>query len=103
MLNAMRSRHGVSRAVGGVATWCAAVPRPFGCPGRLAASGSRVPWPTISAAKRYTISTAQANPEEVWGQIVEMFAVNGDTNYGPCSHTTFVCAAASTLPSTSAS
>ena len=93
----------MSRAVGGVATWCAAVPRPFGCPGRLAASGSRVSWPTISAAKRYTISTAQPNPEEVWGQIVEMFAVNGDTNYGACSYTTFACAAASTLPSTSAS
>ena len=61
---------------------CAAA-RPSGCPtlcpaGRLSA---------LRMTKRHTVATAQANPEEVWGWIVEMFAVNGDTNYGGCSST----------------
>jgi hypothetical protein len=35
-----------------------------------------------TAIARHAVSVAQANPEDVWGWIVEMFAVNGDTNYG---------------------
>jgi hypothetical protein len=72
-------RLGMSRVVG-AATRYAAVTRPAGC--AVVAAPQRLP--ALAVSRRHTVSTAQANPEEVWGWIVEMFAVNGDTNYGGC-------------------
>jgi hypothetical protein len=71
MLHAV-SRRGMLRLVGGATRRMAVhVANARGCAPAL-----------VSTTKRHTVSTAQANPEEVWGWIVEMFAVNGDTNYG---------------------
>jgi hypothetical protein len=75
------SRLGISRAGGAASRW-AAVTRPSSCAAVASAAPQR--FAALSVSRRYTASMAQASPEEVWGWIVEMFAVNGDTNYGRC-------------------
>ena len=49
-----------------------ALPSPPALTGGLSGPGARA-----------SATVAAANPESVWEQIVEMFAINGDTNYGP--------------------